>query len=41
MPDGDSALGDNGPVAEQAFWRLVDEGLIEVLFDGSAMPWIC
>jgi protein-tyrosine phosphatase len=72
-PNGDSALGDNGPVAEQAFWRLVDEGLvalvasdghsrhrpprldqahrvlverygeasIEVLFDGSAMPWIC
>jgi protein-tyrosine phosphatase len=72
-PNGDSALGDNGPVAEQAFWRLVDEGLvalvasdghrrhrpprldqahrllverygeasIEVLFDGTAMPWIC
>jgi protein-tyrosine phosphatase len=71
-PNGDSALGDNGPLAEQAFWRLVDEGLvalvasdghrrhrpprldqahrllverygqasIEVLFDGSAMPWI-
>jgi protein-tyrosine phosphatase len=71
-PNGDSALGDNGPVAEQAFWRLLDEGLvalvasdghrryrpprldrahrvlaerygeasIEVLFDGSAMPWI-
>ena len=72
-PNGDSALGDNGPVAEQAFWRLLDEGLvalvasdghskqrpprldqahrvlverygkasIEVLFDGSAIPWIC
>ena len=71
-PNGDSALGDNGPVAERAFWRLVDDGLvalvasdghrryrppqldrahrvlverygeasIEVLFDGSAMPWI-
>ncbi len=71
-PNGDSALGDNGPVAEQLFWRLVDEGLvalvasdghrrqrppridqahrllverygeasIEVLFDGSAIPWI-
>jgi protein-tyrosine phosphatase len=71
-PNGDSALGDNGPVAEQVFWRLVDEGLvalvasdghrrqrpprldrahrllverygeatIEVLFDGSAIPWI-
>jgi protein-tyrosine phosphatase len=71
-PNGDSALGGNGPVAEQAFWRLVDDGLvalvasdghrryrpprldrahrvlverygeasIEVLFDGSAMPWI-
>ena len=71
-PNGDSAFGDNGPVAEQAFWRLVDEGLvalvasdghrrqrpprldqahrllverygeasIEVLFDGSAIPWI-
>jgi protein-tyrosine phosphatase len=71
-PNGDSALGDNGPIAEQAFWRLMDEGLvafvasdghrrhrpprleqahrvlverygeasIEVLFDGSAMPWI-
>jgi tyrosine-protein phosphatase YwqE len=72
-PNGDSALGDNGPLAEQAFWRLLDEGLvalvasdghsrqrpprldqahrllgerygeasIEVLFDGSALPWIC
>ena len=72
-PNGDSALGENGPVAERAFWRLLDEGLvalvasdghsrhrpprldqarrvlverygeasIEVLFDGSAMPWIC
>jgi protein-tyrosine phosphatase len=71
-PNGDSALGENGPVAEQAFWRLVDEGLvalvasdghrrqrpprldqahrllverygeasIEMLFDGSAIPWI-
>ncbi len=71
-PNGDSALGDNGPVAEQVFWRLVDEGLvtlvasdghrrhrpprldqahrllverygqasIEMLFDGSAIPWI-
>jgi protein-tyrosine phosphatase len=71
-PNGDSALSENGPVAEQAFWRLVDEGLvalvasdghstqrpprldqaqrllverygkasIEMLFDGSAIPWI-
>ena len=71
-PNGDSALGDNGPIAEQVFWRLVDENLvalvasdghrrqrpprldrahrllverygkasIEVLFDGSAIPWI-
>ena len=71
-PNGDSALGDNGPLAEQAFWRLVDEGLValvasdghrrqrpprldrayrllverygeastEVLFDGSAIPWV-
>jgi protein-tyrosine phosphatase len=71
-PNGDSALGGNGPVAEQVFWRLVDEGLvalvasdgrrrhrpprleqahrllverygeasIEVLSDGSAIPWI-
>jgi len=71
-PNGDSAFGDNGPLAEQAFWQLVDEGLvalvasdghrrhrpprldqahrllverygeasIEVLFDGSAIPWI-
>lgn len=71
-PNGDSAFGTNGPAAEQAFWRLMDEGLvglvasdghgrrrpprldqahrllverygeasIEVLFDGSAIPWI-
>ena len=71
-PNGDSALGANGPLAEQGFWRLLDEGLvalvasdghsrqrpprldqahrvlverygeasIEVLFNGSAMPWI-
>ena len=71
-PNGDSALGNNGPLAEQALWRLLDEGLvalvasdghsrqrpprldqaqrvlverygeasIEVLFNGSAMPWI-
>ena len=71
-PNGDSALGDNGPIAEQAFWRLLDDGLvalvasdghsrqrpprldqahrllverygeasIEMLFDGSAIPWI-
>lgn len=70
-PNGDSALGENGPLAEQAFWRLVDEGLvalvasdghrqrrpprldrthrllverygdsIDLLFDGSALPWI-
>jgi len=30
-PNGDSALGDNGPVAEQAFWRLVDEGLVALV----------
>jgi protein-tyrosine phosphatase len=71
-PNGDSALGANGPVAEQRFWRLLDEDLvalvasdghsrqrpprldqahrvlverygeasIEVLFNGSALPWI-
>ena len=71
-PNGDSALAANGPLAEQAFWRLVDEGLValvasdghrrqrpprldrahrllverygqasaQVLFDGSAIPWI-
>jgi protein-tyrosine phosphatase len=70
-PNGDSALGENGPIAEQIFWRLVDEGLVaivasdghsrqrpprldqarcalvdrygaasvEMLFDGSALPW--
>ncbi len=30
-PNGDSALGDNGPVAEQAFLRLVDEGLVALV----------
>ncbi len=25
-PNADSALGDNGPLAEDAFWRLLDEG---------------
>jgi tyrosine-protein phosphatase YwqE len=30
-PNGDSALGDNGPVAEQVFWRLVDEGLVALV----------
>jgi protein-tyrosine phosphatase len=30
-PNGDSALGDNGPVAEQLFWRLVDEGLVALV----------
>lgn len=71
-PNGDSALGENGPLAEQAFWRLLDEGLvalvasdghsrqrpprldqahsllvkrygeapIDMLFDGSAIPWV-
>ena len=71
-PNGDSALGENGPLAELAFWQLLDEGLvalvasdghnrqrpprldqahrllvkrygeasIEMLFDGSAIPWI-
>jgi protein-tyrosine phosphatase len=26
--NGDSVLGHNGPVAEHAFWQLVDEGLV-------------
>ena len=30
-PNGDSALGENGPLAEQAFWRLVDEGLVALV----------
>jgi len=30
-PNGDSALGANGPVAEQAYWRLVDEGLVALV----------
>jgi tyrosine-protein phosphatase YwqE len=30
-PNGDSALGGNGPVAEQVFWRLVDEGLVALV----------
>jgi protein-tyrosine phosphatase len=30
-PNGDSALGANGPVAEQAFWRLVEEGLVALV----------
>ena len=30
-PNGDSAFGDNGPVAEQAFWQLVDEGLVALV----------
>jgi protein-tyrosine phosphatase len=29
--NGDSALGDNGPLAEGAFWRLVDEGLVALV----------
>jgi len=30
-PNGDSALGANGPVAEQVFRRLVDEGLVALV----------
>jgi protein-tyrosine phosphatase len=30
-PNGDSALGANGPVAEQVFSRLVDEGLVALV----------
>ena len=30
-PNGDSALGDNGPLAEELFWRLVDEGLVALI----------
>jgi protein-tyrosine phosphatase len=71
VPERRLGAGRNGPVAEQAFWRLLDEGLvalvasdghsrqrpprldqahrllverreasIEMLFDGSAIPWI-
>jgi protein-tyrosine phosphatase len=30
-PNGDSALGENGPDAEQVFWRLADEGLVALV----------
>jgi protein-tyrosine phosphatase len=30
-PNGDSALGDNGPAVEETFWRLIDEGLVALV----------
>jgi tyrosine-protein phosphatase YwqE len=30
-PNGDSALGDNRPVAEQTFRRLLDEGMVALV----------
>jgi protein-tyrosine phosphatase len=30
-PNGDSALGDNGPAAEELLWRLLDEGLVALI----------
>ena len=30
-PNGDSVVGDNGALAEDAFWRLIDEGLVALV----------
>jgi protein-tyrosine phosphatase len=30
-PNGDSALGDNGPAAAELLWRLLDEGLVALI----------
>jgi protein-tyrosine phosphatase len=30
-PNGDSALGVNGPAIERIFWRLVDDGLVSLV----------
>lgn len=30
-PNGDSALGDNGPAAEELLWRLLDDGLVALI----------
>jgi protein-tyrosine phosphatase len=30
-PNGDSALGDNGPAAQELLWRLLDEGLVALI----------
>jgi protein-tyrosine phosphatase len=30
-PNGDSALGENGPAVEETLWRLIDEGLVSVV----------
>jgi protein-tyrosine phosphatase len=30
-PNGDSALGDNGPAVEETFWQLIDEGLVSLV----------
>jgi protein-tyrosine phosphatase len=30
-PNGDSALGDNGPAVEEKFWQLIDEGLVSLV----------
>ncbi len=30
-PNGDSALGDNGPQIEETFWQLIDEGLVALI----------
>jgi protein-tyrosine phosphatase len=30
-PNGDSALGDNGPAVEETFWQLIDAGLVALV----------
>jgi protein-tyrosine phosphatase len=30
-PNGDSALGYNGPAVEETFWQLIDEGLVSLV----------
>jgi protein-tyrosine phosphatase len=30
-PNGDSALGDNGPAVEETFWQLIDAGLVSLV----------
>ncbi len=38
-PNGDSALGDNGPQIEETFWQLIDEGLVSLIAsDGHRAP---
>ena len=37
-PNGDSALGDNGPAAEELLWRLLDEGLVALIASDGHRP---